>query len=134
MTNVTLLPATTTADGYDPDDVVVDGDGIWRRRAPLPGWWLTFGGRAETHIDDLTQPLTLVCRAGEVTDLARARQAQMALMEENAELERLASGACKTISHLGTISSEGSVVETALSAVRGLRADLERLDAVRGGE
>jgi hypothetical protein len=79
MSNVTVLHPAVTADGYEPGDVVVDGDGVWRRRAPLPNQWLGFGDRYETHVDQLTQPLTLICRASEVTDLVRARQWAMRL-------------------------------------------------------
>jgi hypothetical protein len=86
MSNVTVLHAVPVDDGYSHRDVIADGDGILAQRAPMPGQWLRFGERYETPADQLPQPWVLVCRAGEVTDLVRARQAYVDIEGQNAVL------------------------------------------------
>ncbi len=84
MTDVTVLrPATPATDGYSHRDVVLDADGVWWQRAPLPDQWLGFGERYETHAVQLPRPLTLVAKAREVTSLAGAL---LALCDQNDQL------------------------------------------------
>lgn len=131
---IALRPAALVADDFGHHDVIADGDGVWWQHETCPSRWYGFGSDDETPADRIPQPWTLICRADEVTDLVHARQWAIDLEGRNEELLRLASGACKSLSNLGTVSAEKPVVEAALTAVRALRADLERLDPLRGGE
>jgi hypothetical protein len=82
---ISLRPAAVEGDGYGHRDVVIDRDGVWSQRTERPNWWRGFDGLL-AHADNLPQPWTLVARAGETTDLKRARDAQIAVVEENGEL------------------------------------------------
>lgn len=82
---ISLRPAAAEGDGYGHRDVILDADAVWWQRHVTPGWWVDFGGvLARDHI--VPRPWTLVARANEVVDLKRARDAQIAVVEENDQL------------------------------------------------
>lgn len=85
MTEVTplcLQAAKSDGDAYSPGDIAVDRAGQWLRRTPL-GTWYTFGRTVTVADDEVHEPLTLLVRAGETTDLVQARQTATALEEQN---------------------------------------------------
>ncbi len=135
MSNVTVLRATPVSDGYSHRDVVADADGVFAQRAPTPGQWLRFGERYETPAGEIPQPWTLVCRAGEVTDLVRARQFAVDVEGQNAALVGLVEATRQYLSKAlaaGLLGEDvGEILADAASDIDRTLADLE---ATRGGE
>ncbi len=128
MSNVTVLRAEPAADGYSYHDVVVDADGVLAQRAPLPGRWLRFGERYETSADEVPQPWTLVCRAGEVASLAGA---MFALGDQNDQLLAFARWLA-SLDHAEQVEERRAI--TLDQIVDRAHRVLAETDPLRGGE
>lgn len=135
MTEVTPLRRETPtwdADGYAFKDVIVDGGGRWWMRTSDHRYWITFGSHIRHHIDQILQPVALIARAGETTDLVRARQTAMALMDENEALRR--ELACQQ-KYLDVIAGRiAGLTENVGDARQDIKLALAKVDPLRGGE
>lgn len=83
-----LRPQVIEGDGYSHKDVILDANRVWWQRSETVGLWRCFdaAGLFSAGGNQIPQPWTLVARANEVVDLKRARDAQIAVVEENGEL------------------------------------------------